>query len=519
MAGHSGPAGDGGSAAPLPEAPLVGGADPLAPKRRRQPRRLAALGALLALVVAAAVVVPMKLTGARAVSSGLGSVFSQPTVGFSFTLAGPKTSGDSLQLTLASKSGASLASAHSYLADVVIWRGRERLAELRETRDGIYLRLGGGLAREALPVFHRAGGSGKLRAAHGPLRALRDELAKGGWVGVRAGMLAHVLRRVARRLAPGLRGSLHKEVARVANSLGQSWDELVSLHEVSASGGTTQYSVSLSLRRFLLSAVGKIAAAPGFVPGIEVGLEALSQRIEAIPSSLSLPIDLWISAGSLVRFSVTYGQRTLDAVIDHPAPPSTPAAVSYLGRRQLRALLRAGVVGRFRAAVRAGSLSPPRRVRPPWGSVAAGFGLSLTSYSHTNSFSALLDRSSPYSLWALARKRPYAGVRSFVVDGASRRPGQLSVHLGAGGSYVVLAATTLRPGRCAGLLLTGSQANGAVLGAKRRPLVPYPFVEATPVGGCNAAAISFVPVAHGWYGYAPLSGMLGSMSSTASGQG
>lgn len=515
MPDRSGPAG-GGDPVPLFEAPLLGASASRERERlaRRNPRRLTALGALLALVLAAAVVLPMKLSGARAVSSGLAGVFNQPTVRFSVSLEGGKTSGYSLDLTLASRSGADLSSARSYLADLVVRRGSKTLAELRETSKGVYVRLGGAFAREALTLSRRSPGPDRSRAVPPRLGPLLGALAEGRWIGVRRTTLAPLLRRAERRLAPELRGAVRREAAHVESSLAQSWDELVSLHEVGASGGTTEYSVALPLRRFLLTALGKLAAAPEPVPGIEVGLRLLTEKISALPASLSLPIDLWLSDGSLVRFSLRYDGRALDAVVDHPLAPRTPTEVSYLSRRQLRVAVRAafGAVGRLRSAphfLRA-SISPR-----PW----AGAWLLLASYSHSHSFAALLDRSSPYSLWALARKLPDGRAASFVVDAPSERPGQVSVHVGPAGRYVVLAAATRRPGRCAGILLTSPRATGPVLGARRQPLTPSPFIEPTPPGGCDAAAIASVPVARGWYGYAPLSGTISSMSRAAAGKG
>ncbi len=500
---------------PAADAPLVEAkpaADGPSARGWRRPGRLAAIVSGVAVLAAAGAVIPLRLTGARAASSAIGGVFSRPTVRFAFTLDQPKTKDLEVLVTLASRSGGSLAQAHGCLLDIAVLRHSRTLVEVRETGEGLYLRMSSGLGRKLMAGFYTSRHGflprGPLAGRRG-LDGVGRLLESGRWVGLRWTAIEPLLQRLEHRIRARskLKGAVPKEVSRIATSLGRAWDELVSLHQVESSGGTTEYSASLPLRSFLHSTIERLVVKPSPIPGLRAVIRLLILKVAAVPNSLELPIDLWVSNGSLVKISVTGSHTTLVVAIDHPSAPTTPSHVAYLELRQVRRLLRRALVSQLSGSAGVSALSPP--FYRPAGISTHGLErysafLALGSFSRAKSFAELVDHASPDSLYALSASSPGPRV-IWKSNGPSTAPWQVSVHVGPGGLYAVLLSARPKARTCAGYLLVSPMEKGPVLGANRNPLAPILFTEKMPSSGCNAATVTHLRAGSRWVGYAPLS--------------
>lgn len=510
---------------PAIEAPLVGeGREPTAPSTWRQPGRIVSVGIVVALIVAAAVVVPMKLTSARTVSAAMGGVFSQPTVSIDLSVNRPAIAGDSLRLTLASRQGGAVAAAHSYDMDLAVLHHATVLADLRTTADGVYLRLN-------VPAISAVAPPGRVEkivreaerfAKRHPGFSFINQLLAGRWVGIHENSLKEIAKKLAEgELGPfgalgrhkGASKQLRQELSNIGSSIGQSWDEVASLHEVGSGNGATEYSVSLPVRAFLLDAVKNVVKKHSGFPQFSALARSLERGIGHIPASEHLPIDLWISGGSLVKVAGTYKGTTVTALIGHPAAPTTPTGVTYINPQPiLRRLDSMSLIQKLGSGSRVYSGSAPLTTVPTSAasaSLSAGiaeFAVS-ESFRKVHSFGDLFSPHSPASLSQLSAQLDPAGL-TWEQNRPSAGARQVSVHVGGVGSYAVVAVLNKSSDSCIGFLFVPAGSATPVLGAKRQAGIPYRFK--TSGSSCNAAAITSVPKS---------SSIVGSVSSGASGQG
>ena len=160
------------------------------------------------------------------------------------------------------------------------------------------------------------------------------------WVGVED----RTVTAFARSLDPGAHppaGHLNDLRNSVALSFAQSWDTWASIHEVSSSGGTTEYSLEMPVRAFVGTFAkdlrGRLLKD---VPGASGMFGDLTAAISSIPSKLTIPMKLWISAGSLTRLEIDYKGNALDLAISHPVVGvSAPTSAAMLTTRDISGLL------------------------------------------------------------------------------------------------------------------------------------------------------------------------------------
>jgi hypothetical protein len=161
--------------------------------------------------------------------------------------------------------------------------------------------------------------------APGPARDLGQAALDDQWVGVEQSLLG--------TLSKGVVGATVKEPSfatsrnDVALSFSQAWDAWASIHEVSSSNGTTEYSVKIPVRQFVASFVQRLESALAKqVPSMraELGVEGLLVR--AIPASLAIPISLSVNNGVMTQLEVSYKGDSLDLAISHPSLGVSPPA-------------------------------------------------------------------------------------------------------------------------------------------------------------------------------------------------
>jgi hypothetical protein len=496
---------------PIADAPLVGEAPPeRAPKSGwRSPVRIAAVTTALAVVVAAAIVIPMKLTSARSVSAAMGGVFQSSTVGFSLSTSAPQLGAYSLDLILASSKGGPVSQAKHLESDLSIVDNGALLAEMRETEAGLFVRL------NPYQLSHSSAfgmqGSRFLRRLHQIASrhrrfAFLGQLADGRWVGIKRQALHRFDRRLLHRLGLPLRPAKSRRLAKeVGTSFGQAWDEWASLHQVSSQNGTTEYSVELPVRSFATSLVHSLSKdVTKSLPALGNLFGNASSALSRIPAAEKLPVDLWIAGGELTKVSVSAKGQSLTAAISHPPAPTTPSSVTYV---KLRGLL--GGFPSFIGHSYGGSVPMGRSFMSPPGALAGAQLAVLLSYQATRSFADLFNASSPHSVYAIEKKLGLSPrAITWRPDAPSMSTSQVSASVVGQGAAVVLVTERPAARRCAGMLYVGGHSKEAILGSKRRAGSVVTFSQRLLGGSCNAADITAVPahssLGSGWTGYSPL---------------
>ncbi len=474
--------------------------------------------------------VPLQLTPAASVSGALGGVFSQSTVSFSLSATGtPKLRGYTLRLTVSNPTGGPLSGGSADDSELSVLHDGTDLADLLGTRRAFFVRLDvpgidALMARSGVPATSSLRAALEQELSLHPRWTYLRSLLDGSWVGVRAASVERYLRTATRRLGgPGkVRVQARAVRAAAVSSFADAWDLWASIRQKSSSHGVTEYSMSLPVRRFVAS----------FLQGIERRLRKTVPQVAhlaplarhgllRIPASLSLPVDLYVANGSLVKVAVSYHGRGVVVLIGHPSPLVAPGDATYASLPELEQLF-------FSASSSSASSSlpivstPPAASASPLSDPALQLSLVITEQAdvRTRSFSRI---ESP----AWRQKVLHSAGLRLALGAPVASPRAVSAVVGASGRFLVLVTPDPATGRCMGTLEVDASARA--LGATRRPGV-YFFETSERGGSCDAAGLGTVAVTRStamgsaWTGYAPLGGGppaagVPGNSSTASGAG
>ncbi len=307
------------SDAPTPEIWLTDETAAKAPRSIR--RRVILAGVAASVLVAFGIVSVGAFSRQDTVRSALASLFGSPTLKVVFSLprsdAYPKLAGYSLALTVTSENGSEPLSG-SDAADAVelsLFQGSNDVVDVIVADGVVY----GRLDLEALsPSSYESASQSILKqVGSGAAYTLAEAAINGGWVGVDDATIGSYLKNSdVRSTGP----SLATDRNAAAMSFAQAWDALASMQEVSSANGTTEYSIDIPARVFVSSFVEHLQAALAKdVPNIKNDISLDSFAVRAIPASVDIPLDMWVSGGSLTAVDVSYKSKSLDMAISHPS--------------------------------------------------------------------------------------------------------------------------------------------------------------------------------------------------------
>ena len=321
--------------------------EPIAPARRRGPAKPALLLVAVALVVAVGVAVVSTVSRVSAVNAALTSVFSSSNLRVVLTtrVANPSTEAtlQSYSVVVAVTSqGATAPLSGSGGVDsfeISLLKSGIDLGDVIVADQGVYVRLD--LAAIDPHGYRRILRSIERRTAAGPGSEIARALVRGKWVGIKDSTIESFARSIAPRAMPA---APHVDALRnsFAVSFAQSWDTWASIHQISSAGGTTEYSVEIPERDFVGTFVSDLQRSLArAVPSAADLARVVSGAVSQIPATLRIPVNMWVTGGSLTRLEISYQGSSLEMAISHPpVGVSAPRGAAMVTLGEVHALQR-----------------------------------------------------------------------------------------------------------------------------------------------------------------------------------
>ncbi len=317
------PAVDWSAAAPLPSAPS-------APRRRR----LVIAGAALSVLAVIGVVAGFELQArASGVHAALASVLASPTLQVVATAQVPNPSEEatvsqySVVLTVTSKNASAPISSGSDnigAYEISVLRSGSDIVDVVGTDSAIYARVN--LRAISQSTYEQALQSLASGGATGAAYTIESDVVHDQWVGVSLATLRSL------ESALGTTTTQIPTASQIANlrnaftmSFSQSWDTWTSIHQLSSSNGTTEYSLTLPVEHFVASFLADMnGAITKDLPTAEAAtaareLGAIESSVHEIPAGLEIPMTMWVTNGSLSRLQVSYEGYSANLDFSHPA--------------------------------------------------------------------------------------------------------------------------------------------------------------------------------------------------------
>ncbi|MGO9560235.1 MAG: hypothetical protein ACLPQS_17720 [Acidimicrobiales bacterium] len=491
-----------------------------APPARRRRRRYVVAGAVL-LLVTAAVAIPLSLEQAQTVSAAVSGVFAQSSVRFAFSASvasqGPGPSGlgsqglgsYSVVVEITNPTGGPVSAQGSSDAfEVSLLHGTTDLGDVLLADGAFYLRLNttaiDQLDQSSEPASDSVSGpdlaSTLTRAANKrPALAWLHTVVSGGWIGIEESAVEQYAKRLdPHPAAPGINESALRSA--FALSFAQAWDAWESTHVVSTTSGVTEYSVSLPVRDFLGTFLADLESQlEKSVPSAEHLVPTLRKAIDEIPASLSIPVQLWIDNGTLIKVAVSYHGTTVSVGISHPnVGLAAPSGATMITIADIRAFAHWFVNDEVKVGD-SNSIAVQSNLE-------TGLTGALTSYSSDSlSFADLLNHASSNSLYGLD-----TGLR-FVTDAPSRNARTLSVSVGNAGASMTMTAFAPGTRDCWGVLDLTATETTPVLGIATKPGIYYFENRHVAASACNASTLTKAdhPSGTGFSGVSGASGASG----------
>jgi hypothetical protein len=306
--------------------------EPPAPPKRRLRNRLIVLGVVVSVAAAFGAVAAGAFSRAATVHTAFSSLLGSPTlkVVFSAETADVQEQATlaqySVALTVTSENGSQPLSGSDGLDnfEISVFRSGTDLGDLLVADGAVYGRLN--LQAISPSAFQRATQSIDNDLVPGPANAFAQASIGDEWVGVDDSTIASTVAGLGVKLkssGPGI--DTYRNAA--AMSFAQSWDTWATIHEVSSSGGSTEYSLEMPVRSFVASFTQHLASALAKdVPSLARDLGSSSLLVKAIPASLTIPMTMWVTNGALSQLDITYKGDSLDMAISHPSVAVTAPA-------------------------------------------------------------------------------------------------------------------------------------------------------------------------------------------------
>ena len=464
-------------------------ASPANAGRRLRARTKVAGAVAAAVALAVGILVPLELGSALTVSGAVSSVFAQPDVRFVVTeSATPRLPGYAVALTISNPSGGAVSApgAKDSYEFSVLHRGAD-LGDVMVTHTAIYFRLG----TAAIDQLIAANGSNRSLvrtldriARKHPELAWLGQVAAGDWLGFRLSQLEPYLKRTLKEVGPPASKLEHEAtVMRSAftMSFAEAWDAWTSLHVASTSGSTTEYELRLPVRDFLLNFARDFEShIEASLPQLDRSFPAMNRALGRIPTKLALPIDLWISNGSLSKVAVSYHGITVDVGISHPGPlPSSPANVTYLTVRQLK------VFGRYLTS-RSGVTPRSSNEIATQANLQTALIAAMTYYARNGRSFTGLTRTGPNSVQSFDPALVWLPTRR-----PSTAPVEISSLVSSDGAEVLLVADSRGSNSCFGIL-DAQRVSGRPLLGVAAPGTYFFVLHRAPAGACDASTITSV---------------------------
>jgi hypothetical protein len=350
-------AADGFSGAPAPSA---------RPRSRRN--RIVLVGVVLSVVAAFGIVsgINSRESGIRA---ALASVFSSPSLRVVFTA---QTTNPTEQATISQYSvvlSVTSENGHAPLSgsdaadeyEVSVMRGGVDLADVIVADQALYARV------NLQAISASAWQSAEQSIANMQLSQADEALARAvlndQWVGVDDSTLKSIEQSLGSAL-PTSDSTVNFDNLRNAFTLSfaQSWDAWASIHQVSSSNGTTEYSVKLPVQHFVSTFFNDVKGAVltdlpvADAPIAHVMVTSLSSAISKIPAGLEIPMTMWVANGSLDRLLITYKGDSLNLAISHPAEGVTvPSGAFMITAAMIKSFLSDALCSSMSASAGAGA--------------------------------------------------------------------------------------------------------------------------------------------------------------------
>lgn len=182
----------------------------------------------------------------------------------------------------------------------------------------------------------------------GPARGFVDTLFSDGWVGVADSTLKSFTRSEGVKPPNPPPSTFNFDNVRNAFTLSfaQAWDVWVSTHVVSSKNGVTEYALNLPVEHFVSTFVSDIsqpllrALPKADMQVVRSLLDSASSAVNKIPANLAIPMDMWVTNGSLTRLDITYKGDSLELAISHPiVGVSSPEGAQMLTTSIIKSLL------------------------------------------------------------------------------------------------------------------------------------------------------------------------------------
>lgn len=286
-------------------------------------RRMILLGVVVSVVAAFGFVAAGAFSRQQTVRTALASLFGSPTlqVVFSAQTSDPHdeaiVSAYSVVLTLTSENGQQPLSGSDGVDDfeLSVLRSGTDLGDLLVADGAVYGRLN--LQAISPSDFAKATASVGKNVPSGPANTLAEAFIDDQWVGVADSTIASFVKGLG---ASSREPNFETDRNAAALSFAQSWDTWASIREVSSSGSTTEYTLAMPVRNFVASFIQHLESALAKeVPSLARHLGSTSLLVRAIPASLTIPMTMWVTNGSLSQLDISYKGNSLDMAISHPA--------------------------------------------------------------------------------------------------------------------------------------------------------------------------------------------------------
>jgi membrane-associated protease RseP (regulator of RpoE activity) len=316
-------------------------------------KRIVAVAIVVSVVAAFSVVVAGAESREGGVHAALASVFSSPTLEVVMSAHTSDKQEEataakySVALTVTSENGQQPLSGSDDVDnyEVSVFRGGVDLGDMIVADHGLFARVDfqaidpGDYAKELQSLNNNV--------PPGPALVLAQAFLNDTWVGIDESTIdsfAKVLGVNTTKRQPnvnlnGLRNAF-------TLSFVQSWDAWSSIHQLSSSNGTIEYSLKLPVQHFVSTFVTDISGAiVADVPKADAAtassvLRSASAAISHIPAGLEIPMTLWVTKGSLTQLDITYKGSFLDLTISHPTVGvSPPLGATMITTEMIHSLL------------------------------------------------------------------------------------------------------------------------------------------------------------------------------------
>jgi hypothetical protein len=284
-------------------------------------------------VVAAFGIVSGVTSRESGIRAALASVFSSPSLRVVFTA---QTTNPTEEATIAQYSvvlSVTSENGHAPLSgsdaadeyEVSVMRGGVDLADVIVADQALYARV------NLQAISASAWRSAEQSIANMQLSQADEALARAAlndqWVGVDDSTLKSIEQSLGSAL-PTSDSTVNFDNLRNAFTLSfaQSWDAWASIHQVSSSNGTTEYSVKLPVQHFVSTFFNDVKGAvlkdlPAADASIaHVMVTSLTSAISKIPTGLKIPMTMWVVNRSLDRLVIAYRGDSLNPAEGVTAP-------------------------------------------------------------------------------------------------------------------------------------------------------------------------------------------------------